>query len=68
MLKIIDEQVSISPKIYSQLFRTFGLLHTFWCKKIDAKAAPKMLVKLTNGGVFPEPSEADFFRVKQNGT
>jgi hypothetical protein len=49
--------VSISPKFYEQLFCTKIMqaaflqfqvwLHTFWHKKIDGKAALKMLVIVT---------------------
>ena len=49
--------VSISPTFYKQLFRTKDLraaflylncrFKLFWCKEIGAKAACKMLVKLT---------------------
>jgi hypothetical protein len=52
-------QLTISPTFYALLFCTkvlarsflhiyFRFLH-FWRKNIDAKAAPKMLVKLTPG-------------------
>jgi hypothetical protein len=54
--------VSISPIFYQQLFHTkvfcaaFMCLHIgfviFWQKNFGAKAAHKMLVKLTPGGNF----------------
>ena len=54
-----EKQGSISPKFYKQLFRTkmffkvstwlwFGFV-IFWQKEFGAKAAHKMLVKLTKG-------------------
>jgi hypothetical protein len=52
--------VSISPIFYEQIFRAKVFLHTFnvltiwvcnfWQKDFGAKAANKMLVKLTPGG------------------
>ncbi len=41
------KKVSISPKFYAQLFVPKAWLYTFLFKKIDGKAALKMLVKLT---------------------
>ncbi len=55
-------QVTISPIFYEQIFHTkvfcapficlqFGSVN-FWQKDFDAKAANKLLVKLTPEGVF----------------
>jgi hypothetical protein len=60
--------VSISPKFYEQLFDTkvfcaafmciqFGFV-IFWQKDFGAKAAHKMLVKLTPGLMFACKAEA----------
>ena len=64
-------QVSISPTFYEQLFCTkvfwaaFLYLHCrfviFWCKEIGAKAARKMLVKLTTG--MPDDQCTQFDRL-----
>ena len=60
-VKYLSQKVSISPTFYEQLFGTkvfraaFLYLQLrfvdFWRKEISAKAAYKMLVKLTIGGI-----------------